>query len=267
MRRSPAHLFPLLAAAGTGLLAWLGISVVLLHARADLMPALYPLQASALLLGGALVVTALATRRRHARDNAALSVPAWTRRADLAAVTALAIAAALFVVLRWIAAGPDPALVLGLLGLALAAAALLAIAGAALATREDGADPLRIPARMLLALTLGLALLFCLMAWQLPSGRGDAGMLPTLALLGLLLAACTLVRWRDHDRSATAPPADPRTRRVHAALLVAPVACWGRATVAPNALWLPAATVALLLAAVLEYMPPGRQFATEYGTE
>ncbi|MCD9045380.1 hypothetical protein [Luteimonas sp. MHLX1A] len=264
MRPSVALLFPPLAAAGTGLLAWLGISVVLLHARADLMPALYPLQASALLLGGALVVIALVGRRMHARDNAALSAPAWTRRADLAAVTALAIAAALFVVLRWVPAGPNRALVLGLLGLALAAAALLAIAGAALATREDGADPLRIPARMLLALTLGLALLFCLMACQLPSGRGNAGMLLTLALLGLLLAASALVRWREHDRSATPMREARRARLIHAALLAAPLACWVLATVAPAMVWLLVATAALVLAGILEHAPPAR-FATEYG--
>ena len=266
MRPSVALLFPPLAAAGTGLLAWLGISVVLLHARADLMPALYPLQASALLLGGALVAIALVGRRMHARSGAALGASAWARRADLAAMAVLALSVLLFVVLRWVPAGPNRALVLGLLGLGLAAAGLLAIAAAALGARPetDGADPLRIPARMLLALTLGLALLFCLMAWQLPSGRGDAGMLPTLALLGLLLAACTLVRWRDHDRSATPMREARRARLIHAALLAAPLACWVLATVAPAMVWLLVATAALVLAGILEHAPPAR-FATEYG--
>lgn len=268
MRPRPAVLFLPLAAAGTGLLAWLGISVVLLHARADLMPALYPLQASALLLGGALVTSALVGRRLHARGDAVLPASAWARRGDLAAVAALAVSTVLFVVLRWVPAGPDRALVLGMLGLALAAASLLAIAAAALATRADaeGADPLRIPARMLLALTLGLALLFCLMAWQLPSGHGDAGMLLPLSLLGLLLAACMLVRWRDHDRSGAPAPEARRARVVHAALLAAPLACWGLAAVSPAVLWLMVATIALLLAAVLEYTQPGPRFATDYAS-
>ncbi|PJJ98579.1 hypothetical protein CO641_08210 [Lysobacteraceae bacterium NML91-0213] len=264
MRRPPALLFPPLAAAGQGLLAWLGISVMLLHARADLMPALYPLQASSLLLGGVLVAIALVGAHLPVPAGLAQPPSVRARRTRLFATVALGVSVLLFTVLRWVPAGPDRALVLGLLGLMLAAAALLAIAGAALAADHGGADPLRIPARMLLALTLGLALLFCLMAWQLPAGHGDAGMLLTLAVLGLLLAACLLVRWRDHDRSAPAGAHVRGGRRIHAALLTAPLACWALASVAPAMLWLLAATAALLAAGVLEHAGTRQRFATEY---
>ncbi|QCO66861.2 hypothetical protein E5843_01945 [Luteimonas yindakuii] len=268
MRPAPALLFPPLAAAGTGLLAWLGISIVLLHARADLMPALHALQVAALLLGSALLAAALIGPRLLPDGR-----PAWPRwregwaaRADLAALAALGLALALFAVLRWVAPGPDRAMVLGLLGLGLAAAALVAISAAALAPDATGTPaehPLRVPTQLLLALTLGLGLLFCLMAWLLPAGHGEPGMLLTLAVLGLLLAACLLLRWRDLDRGAPVPAGRRGERRVHAALLAAPLACWALALLLPATTWLVLATLALLAAAVLEH--GGLRFATEYG--
>ncbi|MCD9033997.1 hypothetical protein LDO32_20030, partial [Luteimonas sp. Y-2-2-4F] len=59
----PAVLSATLSGAGFGLLAWLGLSILLLHARADLAPALYPLQMWSLIAGAALAAAGLAAGR------------------------------------------------------------------------------------------------------------------------------------------------------------------------------------------------------------
>lgn len=268
-----------MSGAGFGLLAWLGISLLLLHARADLMPALYPLQAWALAAGGALAAMGAWARPLRPDDGTGSARrmlsrwrTCWLAREGLASVATLLVAAATLAALLWAPAGADRAVALGALGLLLALLALAAVACTAMVPASLPAvavaawrHPLVLPVRLLCALALGLGLLFWLMALLLPFGGVDAGMLATLAALGLVLALSKALYWREVGRLPPAGAAGPapgaperpaaRLRRTALALLVGgPLLCWALAPLSglPAAPLLAVSTLSLLAGAFVE---------------
>lgn len=261
----PATIASILSSAGLGLLAWLGMSIVLLHARADLASALHPLQMCALLIGTVLAAALLApVPGHHGRSALSSWRTGWSPRAKLLGLATLAIATTLLIVLGQIAPSGGRAMALGALGLLLALSALSAVAAVAMAHTVDGPAPGRslvLPMHLLFALALGLGLLFLLMAWLLPFGAGDSGMLITLTVLGALLAACLLLYWRDVRRSRSGDGrdrhdgGDRRLRYGSLALLVAvPLACalLARAPSLAAMPWLALTVGSLLCGAMLE---------------
>ncbi|WP_024891820.1 hypothetical protein [Luteimonas huabeiensis] len=235
----PAVLSATLSGAGFGLLAWLGLSIVLLHARADLAAALSPLQLCALIAGAALAATALPARTGPSR-RARLRRAATGGALLAAAATALVLAA-------W-PPSADRALALGLLGLLLVASALAAIACAGVGAGPE--PPSALAVRLLAALAPGLGLLFWLMALLLPIGGAGGGMPSILCLLGVLLAACAAWRWQVTPGGA--PPA--RWRLAALALMAGgPLLGWGLAALGlPASLLLACATLSLIAGAGLE---------------
>ncbi|MDH5821759.1 dimethyl sulfoxide reductase anchor subunit [Luteimonas sp. RD2P54] len=208
--------FTTLSGAGYGLLAWLGLSVLLLHARADVMPALSSLQLWALLLGLVLstagLLSSLAHLGRPLRAWRAISQwrTSWLSREGLLALATPLPALALGLMLLWVEPGPGRAIGLGLCGLlltglALATVACTAMIYASLPPIPAWRHPLVVPVYLLFALLTGLALLFWLMALLLPPAGTGAAMPATLAVLGALLLACKWLYWREIDRQA--PPA------------------------------------------------------------
>ncbi|NZA27829.1 dimethyl sulfoxide reductase anchor subunit [Luteimonas sp. SJ-92] len=203
--------FTTLSGAGYGLLAWLGLSVLLLHARADVMPVLYPLQLWALLLGLALstagLLSSLAHLGRPLRAWRALSQwrTSWLSREGLLALATALPALALGVLLLWAPAGPERAIALGACGLllttlALATVACTAMIYASLPPIPAWRHPLVVPVYLLFALLTGLALLFWLMVLLLPPAGPGAAMPATLTAVGALLLACKWLYWREIDR-------------------------------------------------------------------
>ncbi len=205
--------FTTLSGAGYGLLAWLGLSLFMLHTRADLMPMLQPMYLWGLLAGLALSTVGLLSSLLHlgrpGRAWRALSQwrTSWLSRegvlAMLVPLPALAVAGLLLVA----DPGAGRAIALGVLGLLLAALSLLTVACtamiyASLPPIPAWRHPLVVPVYLLFALLTGLALLFWLMALLLPFAPPETGSLLTLAVLGALLAACKLVYWHRIDRQA-----------------------------------------------------------------
>src|SRR5690606_41664294 len=126
--------FTTLSGAGYGLLAWLGLSLFMLHTRADLMPMLQPLYLWGLLAGLALsaagLLCSLAHLGRPARAWRALSQwrTSWlSREGVLALATPLPALAAGMLLLRL----PEEAArapAIGVLGALLALCALATVA-------------------------------------------------------------------------------------------------------------------------------------------
>src|SRR5690606_810411 len=203
--------FTTLSGAGYGLLAWLGLSLFMLHTRADLMPMLQPLYLWGLLAGLALsaagLLSSLAHLGRPARAWRALSQwrTSWLSREGVLALLVPLPALAVMGLLLFAEPGAGRAIALGVLGLVLAALSLLTVACtamiyASLPPIPAWRHPLVVPVYLLFALLTGLALLFWLMALLLPFAPAGPGSLLTLAVLGAALAVCKLVYWYRIDR-------------------------------------------------------------------
>ena len=203
--------FTTLSGAGYGLLAWLGLSLFMTHARADLMPALQPLYLWGLAAGLALSTVGLLCSMAHlgrpGRAWRALSQwrTSWLSREGVLAMATPLPALAVLGLLLLVEPGAGRALALGAGGLLLAALALATVACtamiyASLPPIPAWRHPLVVPVYLLFALLTGLALLFWLMAALLPFAPAESGTLLTLALLGALLAACKAVYWHRIDR-------------------------------------------------------------------
>jgi len=205
--------FTTLSGAGYGLLTWLGVSLFMLHARADLMPSLQPIYVWGLLAGLALsaagLLSSLAHLGRPARAWRALGQwrTSWLSREGVLALLVPLPALALIALLLFAAPGPDRAIALGILGLLLAALSMLTVACtamiyASLPPIPAWRDSLVVPVYLLFALLTGLALLFWLLAALLPLAAAETTNLATLALMGALVAACKAVYWYRIDRQA-----------------------------------------------------------------
>ena len=203
--------FTTLSGAGYGLLAWLWLSLFMLHTRADLMPMLQPLYLWGLLAGLALstagLLSSLAHLGRPARAWRALSQwrTSWLSREGVLALLVPLPALAVMGLLLFAEPGAGRAIALGVLGLVLAALSLLTVACtamiyASLPPIPAWRHPLVVPVYLLFALLTGLALLFWLMALLLPFAPAEPGSLLTLAVLGAALAVCKLVYWYRIDR-------------------------------------------------------------------
>lgn len=203
--------FTTLSGAGYGLLGWLGLSLFMLHTRADLMPMLQPLYLWGLLAGLALstagLLSSLAHLGRPARAWRALSQwrTSWLSREAVLALLVPLPALVVMGLLLFADPGAGRAITLGILGLLLAVLSLLTVACtamiyASLPPIPAWRHPLVVPVYLLFALLTGLALLFWLMAALRPFAPAESGSLLTLAVVGALLAACKLLYWRRIDR-------------------------------------------------------------------
>lgn len=205
--------FTTLSGAGYGLLAWLGISLALLHSRSDVMPAMHALQLWALGLGLALATVGLLSSLAHLgqpqRAWRALSQwrTSWLSRegvlALLTMLPALAIGA-LLLLSRPLSA--DIATTLGLLGMLLAVLALATVACtamiyASLVPIPAWRHPLVVPVYLLFALLTGLAVLLTLMFGLFPSAGEVMPMVATLATLAGVLVIAKWLYWRDIHRT------------------------------------------------------------------
>ena len=247
-----------LTGAGLGLLMWSGMTTALLQLRPEATSTLHQLQLLGLLLGAGLSLAGLLAGR-FARP-APLAAP---RRARVLMGTTLAIAAlswALLAAEAWTTLGP----LLVALGVLLLLSAFGAVAATASGFAGPGAppawqQPLVLPVHLLLAMSTGLALLYVLMDRLFVSANDGRTMLATLTGLGVCLALCKGLYWRELDRlpSASAVPSTSRGARVTVLALTAgaPLLCWllalsgGAAPRVPLLL----ATAALLGAATLEH--------------
>ncbi|HLM53924.1 MAG TPA: hypothetical protein VK325_10125 [Pseudoxanthomonas sp.] len=213
-----------LAAAGLGLLIWLGISVALLQGGGSDMVLLRSMQRTGVIVAMTLAVSA-ALLLRHAGAGR------WRPLAAAALGIALAAAGAMLVLLRGQA--PDP----GWLAVASTVAFLSAVAavlglGLTLAARgRDGWRPQMVTPNLLAyALLSGAALLFALIAWKWPGGSELAVPAPSLIMLLLVTAALKLLYWFEngglHARIGDLDPRDTLRRRalVLAVLVLAPLA-------------------------------------------
>lgn len=196
-----------LSGAGFGLLAWIGLSLFMLHTRADLMPALLPLYLWSLLAGVALVAIGLVGALAHLRPwrgPARRLGVRWAREGALALATLLPALTA-FSLLLLAEPGPGRAIWIGACGLLLAMLALATVACTAAASAPQPPVPawrdrLMVPVHLLFALLTGLSLLFWLMATRLPFAPMERSALPTLAALGAVLVVCKAAYWYRIDR-------------------------------------------------------------------
>jgi len=206
--------FTTLSGAGYGLLAWSGLTIALLALRGGLSPALEGVQlaglAGGLLLSTVGLLCSLAHLGKPGRAWRAFSQwrTSWLSREGVLAVATPLPAVATMALLLWMPADATRAAWLACLGLMLAALALATVACtamiyASLKPIPAWRHPLVVPVYLLFALLTGLALQLVAMAAML-RGQGLAGMLPTLVLFGLVLAALKWLYWRAID-AAPAP--------------------------------------------------------------
>ncbi len=206
--------FTTLSGAGFGMLAWVGLSVLLMHLRATASPELQRLQVAVLLVGMALAVVGLLCSLAHLgkpeRAWRAFSQwrTSWLSREGVASLATLAFAAALLLVL-WPARGADTSTAAAVLGVPLlvgAAASVVCTAMIYASLRPIPAwrHPLVVPAYLLFALATGLGLQFVVMSLML-GGQDSAPMLLTLAVLGVLLAALKWLYWYEIDQPQKIP--------------------------------------------------------------
>lgn len=206
--------FTTLSGAGFGLLAWCGISMLLLQLRGNVLPDLHRLQLLVLCVGLVLATVGLLFSLGHLgqprRAWRALSQwrTSWLSREGVAAIATLALGAVLVVAL-WTPpqAGFGPWL--AVLGAVLALLALLtvvctAMIYASLKPIPAWRHPLVVPGYLLFALVTGLALLFVAMMQMFP-GQGAAPMLMTLSILGVLLCALKWLYWYETDQAPALP--------------------------------------------------------------
>lgn len=243
--RHLVHAMGALAAAGAGLLVWLALSSALLHGRGADMQRLVQVQCAglglALVLASLVAPALLRAAPSRPRDYARIAWPL----ALLAGVAVLALR-------LWPGAG----------GAWLGPAAGLACLGAlvALATLPwlDAAPPgsptsLRLPLQLVLGLLCGAALLFALVAVFWPGPMPAAAPLPSLLLLGAMVAALLLADWHANGGLRVA-----FADRIRVASLVLLVLLPWLLTLAlyldprwPRLAW-PAAALSILAGAVLE---------------
>ncbi|MEN1941389.1 DmsC/YnfH family molybdoenzyme membrane anchor subunit [Luteimonas sp. MJ246] len=201
--------FTTLSGAGYGLLAWSGLTIAMLALRGGLSPALEGVQLAGLGLGLLLstigLLCSLAHLGKPGRAWRAFSQwrSSWLSREGVLAVATAPPAAAAMALLLWMQPGATRAAWLACLGLLLAALALATVACtamiyASLKPIPAWRHPLVLPVYLLFALLTGLALQLVSMAAML-HGQGPAGMLPTLALFGLVLAVLKWLYWRAID--------------------------------------------------------------------
>lgn len=206
--------FTTLSGAGSGMLTWVGLSVLLMHVRGTTSPELQRLQVGVLLLGAVLTIVGLLCSLAHLgkpeRAWRAFSQwrTSWLSREGVASVAALALAGALLVVL-WPARGPETGAAAAVLGVPLLAAALFSVVCTAMiyaSLRPIPAwrHPLVVPAYLLFSLATGLALQFLVMSLML-GGQDAPPMLLTLAVLGVLLSAVKWLYWYEIDQPPKAP--------------------------------------------------------------
>lgn len=204
--------FTTLSGAGYGLLAWLGISILLLGSRSNQLPALHTLQLAALVVGLVLSTLGLLSSLGHLgqpqRAWRALSQwrTSWLSREGVLALLTLLPALAVGAILLWSKTLSFPAafalsVSAGLLALlALATVACTAMIYASLKPIPAWRHPLVVPMYLLFALLTGLALLFLLMGLILPGGEGSVTMLVTIPLLATLLVAAKWLYWYEIER-------------------------------------------------------------------
>ena len=206
--------FTPLSGAGYGLVAWSGLAIALLALRGGLSPALEGVQVAGLAAGLVRATLGLLCSLAHlgkpARAWRAFSQwrTSWlSREGVLAVATPLPVLAAMALLL-WMEPGASRAAWLACLGLLAAALALATVACtamiyASLKPIPAWRHPLVLPVYLLFALLTGLALQLVAMA-ALLHGQELAGLLPTLVLFGLVLAALKWLYWRAID-AAPAP--------------------------------------------------------------
>ncbi len=203
--------FTTLSGAGYGLLAWLGISLALLHTRSEGMQAMHALQLWALALGLALATVGLLSSLAHLgqpqRAWRALSQwrSSWLSREGVLALLTMVPALAIGALLLAQPLTADIAITLGLLGMLLAVLSLATVACtamiyASLVPIPAWRHPLVVPVYLLFALLTGLALLLTLMFGLFPGAGESVPMVATLATLAGVLVAAKWLYWRDIDR-------------------------------------------------------------------
>ncbi|MCR6663228.1 MAG: dimethyl sulfoxide reductase anchor subunit [Luteimonas sp.] len=208
--------FTTLSGAGFGLLLWLGISILLLHANGSTMQSLHMLQVWTLILGLALSTVGLLSSLAHLgkpqRAWRALSQwrTSWLSREGVLALATMLPAIAMGGLLLFVEPGADRAVMLGASGLLLAVLSLATVACtamiyASLPPIPAWRHPLVLPVYILFAIVTGLALLFVLMAILLPVGRDARAMLVILSVLSVLVVAAKWLYWHGIDRSPCRP--------------------------------------------------------------
>lgn len=177
-----------LAAAGLGLLLWLGVSIALLQGGDAEPPLLRSMQQAGLSLGGALALFALSTLRPGAGTAGSRK---W-RPLGLAAL-ALVLAGAVCAGLMLGRESADPAL-LALSAALLGFGAVVAVLATGMVAAADGREAWRsqmvAPNFLAYALLVGASVLFALIALKWP-GQGLLSA-PTASLVMLLVVAAAL---------------------------------------------------------------------------
>lgn len=203
--------FTTLSGAGYGLLAWLGVSIAVLHLRGQVLPALTDVHLAALALGLVLSTIGLLASLGHLgkpfRSWRAFSQwrTSWLSREGVLAIATLVPALAVGALLLS-RPGPTVSPMLAVCGIALALFALGTVAStamiyASLKPIPAWRHPLVVPVYLLFALLTGLALLFTLMLAMLGT-QGAGAMLGTLAIVAALLVALKWLYWHETDRAA-----------------------------------------------------------------
>lgn len=202
--------FTTLSGAGYGLLAWLGVSLMLLQVRGTSTPELQRAQLVALALGLLLstigLLCSLAHLGKPMRAWRALSQwrTSWLSREGVMSVATLLPAVLLVFLLRR-APGAEGGPLLAALGMLLVACAMLtvvctAMIYASLKPVPDWRHPLVVPAYLLFALVTGLALQFVVISYMF-GGQDARPMLLTLSVLGVLTVAMKWLYWHETDRA------------------------------------------------------------------
>jgi len=241
-----------LAGAGYGLMMWCGMTTAVLHlGTSDALP-LQQLQVAGLALGAALVAAALAVGAW--RTRAPNASPAVSLRGYAPAIGAGLVAIALIAVLQPGSGGGRSVVVavLGILQLLLAFAAV-ALSPSVSGTAAWRTRPLRLPIRLLFAMTSGLSLLYLLMDRLLGAHSDVRLMLATLLGLASVLALCQAIDGHAgaSANATTGRGGHLRVLRMPALLVAGPAIGMLLATtgVAPAAVLLALVAAALLAAA------------------
>ncbi|MEN1956036.1 dimethyl sulfoxide reductase anchor subunit family protein [Luteimonas changyuni] len=252
----PAIFSTTLSGAGYGLLAWSGLTIALLALRGGLSPALEGVQLAGLGLGLLLsTIGLLCSLAQVGESDRSFSQwrSSWLSREGVLAVATAPLAMAAMALLLWMPTGATRAAWLACLGLLLAVMALATVACTAMVYASlkpipAWRHPLVLPVYLLFALLTGLALQLVTMAAML-RGQGPAGMLPTLVLFGLVLAALKWLYWRAIDRDMEVSELARRHAvRLRWAALAGLVALPLLATLLMAFGWIPALAATLLAA-------------------
>lgn len=244
---------------GLGLWLWCGVITALLHLRAPSTLALQQLQIAGLGLGAALVALGAAGTWFGVRDDRTgpLRGRALRGRVHRAPLAAGLVALVLLALLER-RPGPDQAPLIAALGAVLAVSALAATAFWGRATDRARArdGELRLPIRLLVAMSGGLALLALVMDVLLGPLAEAPVLLVTLTGLGAALTLCVALDGRNLS------PADarPRRRTWPAVPVVGPLAGLMLVAAAPSATTaaLALACAALMASAAVDHVGPAQ---------